>query len=205
MSKQNLNSLTSLFAGKTSEPKDVKSGNSVDATSGPVICGDLDIRIDRDAHWFYHGTPIGRKELVKLFSSVLQRDDDGSYWLVTPVEKGRILVEDVPFAAVEMDVDGTGQEQKISFRTNVDEIVIAGKANPIRVDIDSETKEPSPYVLVRDGLEARLTRSVYYELVELGVEEEVDGALKYGIWSGGEFFVIGSLDEADDKSAGDAC
>ncbi len=195
MSKQKLNSLTSLIAGKTPEPDAGVSGNSVDATSGPTICGDLDIRIDRDAHWFYHGTPIGRKELVKLFASVLQRDDDGTYWLVTPAEKGRILVDDVPFAAVEMEAEGDGKAQTIRFRTNVDEIVIAGKENPIRVDVDLVTQEPSPYVHVRDGLEARLTRSVYYQLVDLGVEEDVDGKLRYGVWSGGEFFVIGSLDD----------
>lgn len=160
------------------------------------ICGDLDIRIGWDGTWFYHGTPIGRKALVKLFSTVLQRDANGEYWLVTPVEKGRIEVEDAPFVAVELFVEGAGPEQVLKLRTNVDDIVAVDADHPLRVTQDSESGEPRPYVLVRDGLEARLNRPVFYELVELGEERQVDGDARLAVRSAGELFDLGSL-EAD--------
>lgn len=162
---------------------------------GPELCGDIDIRIGRDGTWFYHGSPIGRKPLVKLFAGVLRRDEAGDYWLVTPAEKARIRVEDAPFTAVEMQVTGAGESQNLSFRTNVDENLTAGPTHPIRVEIDPETGEPAPYVLVRDGLEALIVRSVFYDLVEIGVEERHDGHTVLGVWSGGEFFPIGRLED----------
>ncbi len=159
-----------------------------------TICGDLDMRIARDGTWFYHGSPIGRKRLVKLFASVLRREDDGHYYLVTPVEKGRVEVVDAPFVAVAMDVSGDGPGQRLTFRTNIDEEVVADDAHPIRVDHNQLTGEPSPYVLVRDGLEALIGRAVYYDLVERGVEKEVEGENLFGVWSSGVFFALGRVE-----------
>jgi len=160
-------------------------------------CGVFDIRINRDGLWFYHGTPIGRRELVKLFASVLRRDDDGRYLLETPAERGVIEVEDAPFLAVELTVEGAGRSQRLIFRTNIDENVVADADHPLRIATDPETGEPSPYVEVRNGLEARLARPVYYELVELGDEETINGEVQYGVWSAGTFFVLGTLDGED--------
>src|SRR4051812_24678800 len=130
-------------------------------------CGDFDMRIARDGTWFYRGSPIGRKPLVKLFSTVLRREN-GEFWLVTPVERGRILVDDTPFVAVEVDAVGDGPERRLTFRTNVDDIVTADEEHPIRVDHDPASGAPSPYITVRKGLEARILRPVYYHLVEMG-------------------------------------
>lgn len=159
----------------------------------PDNCGDLGIRIDRSGGWFYHGSPINRKEMVCLFAAMLERHDDGTYWLVTPDEKGMIDVEDVPFLAVEMFTHSSGRELVVSFRTNMDEIVTVDADHPLRIAECADTGEPLPYVHVRDGLEARLTRSVYYELVARGFEEKVDGVDLYGLWSNGTFFPLGRL------------
>lgn len=154
------------------------------------FCGDLDMRIARDGTWYYLGSPIGRKPLVKLFSSVLQRDDDGQYWLVTPVERGRVVVDDAPFTAVELSVSGTGRDQTLRFRTNIDAWVEAGPAHPIRVAFAPETGEPTPYILVRDRLEALILRPVYYELANLSVTQQHQGEDHLGIWSNGTFFPL---------------
>lgn len=164
---------------------------------GQTLCGDLDMRIDRNGVWYYHGSPIGRKELVRLFSTVLRRDDAGDYWLITPAELGRIEVEDAPFMAVELTSTGDGADRVITFRTNVDTFVSADGDHPIRVDIDPDTGEPSPYVVMDGRLEARLTRSVYYDLVGLGTEEKIDGGRSFGVWSGGAFFALGNLETAE--------
>jgi hypothetical protein len=162
---------------------------------GAANCGDFGIAIGRDGTWYYHGSPIGRKPLVKLFASVLRRDDDsGEYWLVTPVERGRILVEDVPFTAVEVTAEGEGSHQILRFRTNLDDEIEAGPQHPIRVDHDHASGSPSPYVHVRGGLEARILRSVYYHLVELGSEETIAGESQFGVWSHGCFFPLGSVE-----------
>lgn len=172
------------------------SGNSSSAMAAstrkrlPIDCGDLEMRIARDGTWFYRGSPIGRLPLVKLFASVLRREADGRYWLVTPAERGRIEVEDVPFLAVAMTVEGEGRDQRLIFRTNLDEFVTAGADNPLRVET-AASGEPVPYILVRDGLEARLARPVFYELVELGTEEPIGEATRFGVWSGGVFFRLG--------------
>jgi hypothetical protein len=158
-----------------------------------VNCGRIDMRIARDGKWFYHGTPIPRKEMVCLFASTLTRRADSSYWLVTPNEEAEIEVEDVPFLAVEMFTCSAGREMVLSFRTNVDEIVTVDADHPLRVVDDGGGKPP--YLTVRDGLEARLTRSVYYELVALGVEEKIGEARLYGIWSNGIFYSLGQLDD----------
>ena len=158
-----------------------------DLTSGPETCGEIDIRIARDGSWFYHGSPITRKPLVKLFASVLRRNSDGAYWLVTPAERVRIRVDDAPFVAVALDAEGKGRAARLTFTTNVDDTVTAGSNNPIRVAFHAATREPSPYVRVRDGLEALISRPVYYELVALG---ETHGA-SFGVWSDGAFFALG--------------
>ena len=157
----------------------------------PLIdCGDLDIRIARDGTWSYRGSPIGRLPLVKLFASVLRREADGRYWLVTPAERGHIEVDDVPFLGVALTVEGEGRNQQLIFRTNLDEFVTAGADNPLRVETAADG-EPAPYILVRDGLEARLARPVFYDLVELGTEERVGDTIQFGVWSQGMFFRLG--------------
>jgi len=176
------------------------SGNSSPAgrpglRRAPAELADLDMRIARDGTWYYRGSPINRIPLVKLFASVLRRESDGSYWLLTPAERGRVVVEDVPFVAVAVEVQGTGRGQQLIFRTNLDEIVTAGPDHPLRVETAADGT-PAPYILVRPGLEARLARPVFYELAELGHEEQVGGKEQFGIWSGGMFFRLGEI-EAD--------
>ena len=159
----------------------------------PVECGDLPFLIRRDGTWLYRGSPIQRKELVCLFASVLKRAPDGSFWLETPAERGRIDVEDAPFVAVELDWTGDGRHQTLSFRTNVDRVVTAGPDYPIRIAHDVLTCEPTPYILVRPGIEARINRAVYYELVALAVPEWVGCRRMLGVWSCGRFFPLGEL------------
>lgn len=154
----------------------------------PPFCGDLDMRIARDGTWFYLGTPIGRAPLVKLFSSILRKDGD-DYFLVTPVEKVGITVDDAPFVAVDFDAVGSGQAQKLRFETHVGDRFIAGPDNPIRVAYDTDG-EPSPYVLVRRNLEALIDRKSFYRLVELGTHAAHDGQQWFGLWSGGTFFPV---------------
>jgi len=149
----------------------------------PPFCGDLDMRIARDGTWFYLGTPIGRKPLVKLFSSIIRKDGD-DYFLVTPVEKVGITVEDAPFLAVDFEA----RDQCVTFTTNVGEEIVAGPENPIRVTLDPETGEPSPYVLVRTNLEALIDRKSFYRLVDQGEPFTVDGVDWFGVWSSGQFF-----------------
>lgn len=153
----------------------------------PPFCGDLDMRIARDGTWFYLGTPIGRKPLVKLFSSVLKREGD-DYFLVTPVEKVGITVDDAPFVAIDFHIEGEGRAQRVTFTTQVDDEVTAGPEHPIRVTRDPETGEPAPYVMIRAGMEALIDRKSFYRLVEIGTEAETGGVEQFGIWSDGEFF-----------------
>jgi len=160
----------------------------------PVELRGLDMRIARDGTWYYRGSPINRMPLVKLFASVLRRESDGSYWLVTPAERGRVEVEDAPFIAVAVERDGEGSGQNLIFRTNLDEIVTAGANHPLRVDTAADGT-PAPYVLVKPGLEARLSRPVFYDVVDWGEEAPGDGETRLGVWSGGMLFDLGSLDE----------
>jgi len=155
----------------------------------PPFCGDLDIRIARDGTWFYLGTPIGRAPLVRLFSTILKLED-GKYFLVTPVEKVGITVDDAPFVAVDFTATGTGRDQRLTFETNVGDFAEAGPAHPIRVVRDPATGEPAPYVMIRAGLEALIDRKSFYRLVELGMHEEHEGARWFGLWSGGVFFPV---------------
>lgn len=154
--------------------------------AGSVADEAYDIRIARDGTWFHEGSPIGRKGLVRLFASVLRRDDAGDYWLVTPAERGRIRVDDAPFVAVAAEIEGAGRDQTIRFRTSIDDEVTADADHPIRVAVDPKSGEPSPYVLVRGRLEALIARAVYYDLAERTVEQ--DGRM--GIWSAGTFFPL---------------
>jgi hypothetical protein len=168
-------------------------------------CGSFDIRIGRCGTWYYRGSPIGRKELCCLFASVLRREPDGSFWLETPVERGRIEVEDSPFVAVELfwrdctPVEGGPRRQCLTFRTNLDELVTADAQHPIRVALDPRTREPRPYLTVRPGLEARIARPVFYEMVALAEPETIGGRAVLGVWSEGVFFPIDeqpALDQA---------
>jgi uncharacterized protein len=155
----------------------------------PPHCGDLDIRISRDGTWFYMGTPIGRPELVRLFSTILRKDGD-SYVLVTPVEKVGITVEDAPFVAVDFELEGSGQAQTLTFTTNVADTVKAGPDAPIRIERDPKTGEPSPYVRIRANLDALIDRKSFYRLVDIGTSEIHEGNDWFGVWSGGQFFPI---------------
>ncbi|UWQ24501.1 DUF1285 domain-containing protein [Leisingera aquaemixtae] len=151
----------------------------------PPFCGDLDIRIARDGSWHYLGTPFTRFELVKLFASILKLED-GKYYLVTPVEKVGITVEDAPFVAVDFDAAGQGRAQVITFTTNIGDTAAAGPEHPIRVTRDGDSGEPAPYVMIRAGLEALIDRKSFYRLAELG-EHHDDW---FGVWSGGKFFPL---------------
>lgn len=150
----------------------------------PPFCGDIDMRIAQDGTWFYMNSPIGRKPLVKLFASVLRHDDDGRYYLVTPVEKCGIRVDDAPFTAIRMRVEGKGQEQIIKFETNVDDEVTVDAEHPLWFAVEEKTDGLKPYVLVRARLEALVSRALFYDLVAAGsVRDEW-----FGVWSSGRFF-----------------
>jgi hypothetical protein len=152
----------------------------------PPYCGDIGMKIRADGVWIYGGTPIGRMPLVKLFAGVLRKDADGKHYLVTPVEKVDVAVADAPFLAVEMEVQGSGREQTLVFRTNVDDVVTAGPEHPIRFAVEPGSQGLKPYLHVRGRLEALVTRALYYDLVELAVDD--GGGL--GLWSGGAFFAM---------------
>ena len=162
----------------------------------PPFCGDLDIRIARDGTWFYLGTPIGRVELVKLFGSILKREGD-AFFLVTPVEKVGIKVDDAPFVAVDFSAEGQGRDQRLTFETSLGDSATAGPDHPIRVVRDPGTGEPSPYVEIRSGLEALIDRKSFYRLTEFGAEHRVNGENWFGVWSGGAFFPMIPADALD--------
>jgi hypothetical protein len=160
----------------------------------PPFCGDLDMRIAADGTWFYLKTPIGRPALVKLFSSVLKREGE-KFFLVTPVEKIGITVDDAPFTAVEMKQEGEGASRTLSFRTNVDEWVTCGPEHALRFEPEQETGGLKPYLHVRRDLWALVTRALFYDLVELGEEREIDGRRMFGVASGAEFYAMVPADE----------
>lgn len=153
----------------------------------PPYCGDIGLSISPDGRWHYQGSPIPRLALVKLFARVLRRDEDGRYFLVTPAEKVDVAVADAPFLAVEVQVEGSGREQSLLFRTNVDDVVRCGPEHPLRFVVGDPDYGFKPYVHVRGRLEALVTRAVVYDLVELASEGEGGG---HGIWSGGAFFPL---------------
>ncbi|WP_313203490.1 DUF1285 domain-containing protein [Pseudomonas sp.] len=156
----------------------------------PDFCGDIDMRIARDGTWYYLGTPIGRKPMVRLFSTIIRRDGD-DYFLITPVEKVGIRVDDAPFVAVSLEVLGSGEAQVLRFTSNVEDQAEAGPQHPLRVEIDPDTQEPSPYVLMRSNLEALIHRNVFYQLADLAVPRVIDGEEWLGVWSHGVFYPIG--------------
>lgn len=155
----------------------------------PPYCGEIDIRIGRDGLWYYLGTPIGRQPLVNLFASIL-KVEEGRYFLVTPVEKVGIRVDDVPLFAWDVEARGTGRDQEIALFTRTGDEVVAGPDHPIRVTRDPEDGEPSPYVMIRRGLEARIDRKTFYRLIDLCVHETLDGVRWFGLWSRGTFFPV---------------
>lgn len=160
----------------------------------PADCGDIDMRIAVDGTWFYLGTPIGRPQLVRLFSTILKREDSGRYVLVTPVEKVGIKVEDAPFIAVRVDAEGEGAARRLKFMTNVGDVAVAGPEHPIRVEFHGPEREPRPYILVRGKLEARIARAVFYELVNMADERPTAMGRELGLMSDGVFFSLGSPD-----------
>jgi hypothetical protein len=166
----------------------------------PPFCGDIDMEIRADGTWFYMGTPIGRAPLVQLFSSVLRKDEDGKTYLVTPVEKVGIRVIDAPFVAVEMNASERDGQQVLTFRTNVGDVIEAGKDHPLRFPDHGKDSELKPYLHVRGRLEALVSRAVMYELVELGEVAEVAGREMFVVHSGSEIFPIMPADELEAAS-----
>lgn len=164
----------------------------------PPFCGDIDLTIKKDGSWTYMGTPITRQKLVKLFASVLKHEDDGKYYLVTPVEKIGITVEDLPFMAISMEVKGEAEEQIISFETNMQNSVIAGKEHDLSFTEEGDTAEIKPSIIIRANLKARLTRSLYYQLTDLAVPHKINDREYLGVWSAGEFFPMAERDECID-------
>jgi hypothetical protein len=155
----------------------------------PPYCGDIGLKIRRDGVWLYRDSPIGRASLVKLFASILRKDSDGKTYLVTPAEKVDVAIEDAPFLAVELATEGSGREQAVVLRTNVDDVVTVDKEHPLRFARAEPDGGLKPYVLVRGRLEALATRSVYTELVALA--EASDAGTSLGVWSGGVWWEMG--------------
>jgi hypothetical protein len=168
----------------------------------PEFCGDLDMEIKADGTWFYLGTPIGRMPLVQLFASVLRKDEDGKTYLVTPVEKVGIRVEDAPFVAVEMNASGEGEAQVLTFRTNVGDVVAAGPEHPLRFVDEEGTDGLKPYLLVRGRLEALVARPVMYEIAEIGEEVDIDGVTMFAVRSKGAVFPVMPMERLQRLSGG---
>lgn len=154
----------------------------------PEHCGDSEMRIASDGTWFHQGSPIGRKEMVRLFSTILRREADGGYVLVTPVEKLSIEVEDAPFIAVELSTEGAGESRTLAFRLNTGDLVMADGEH--RLSIRGTAEEPRPYLHVRNGLEALVARTVFYELAAIALEEQESADAPIGLWSNGTFFAL---------------
>lgn len=155
----------------------------------PPYCGELDMRIRRDGSWWYLGTPIGREALVRLFSTILKREGD-RYFLVTPVEKVGIIVDDVPFLADDFTRSGTGRDQVLTFTTRTGDEAVLGQDHPLRVERDPSTAEPSPYVLIRNDLWALIDRKSFFRLVDLCCHEPWSGQSWFGLWSSGIFYPV---------------
>jgi hypothetical protein len=185
MAKPDPNTLAAQIADKKLPP--VEQWN-------PPLSGTMDLRIARDGTWHHDGRPIRRASLVRLFSTILRRDDDGDYYLLTPLEKWRIQVEDAPFLAVSLELDGSGSEQIIRFETNVGDHIEAGPEHAIDVEYTEPDGEPAPYIHVRGRLRALLTRALFLELAELAEVGELADEPCYGVWSGGVFFRLGPLE-----------
>lgn len=157
----------------------------------PEHCADMDIEILSDGRWLHDGHPITRPALVKLFSTILRKDKDGCTYLVTPVEKVKVRVARAPFIATSVQIQGKGTGQTLFFTTNVDDVVRCGPERPLRVQTDPDTLQPLPFVMVRHGLEALISRSVFYQLVDLAVEHDLGEGIQLGVWSDEAFFALG--------------
>ncbi|KAB1115688.1 DUF1285 domain-containing protein [Neorhizobium galegae] len=203
MAAQTINSasdaagLAALISRASEQAGDGKRGLPPVDKWNPPFCGDIDMEIRADGTWFYMGTPIGRAPLVRLFSTVLRRDEDGRTYLVTPVEKVGIRVVDAPFLAVEMQVTQREGRQVLTFRTNVGDVVEAGAEHPLRFEIAGENRELKPYLTVRGRLEALVSRAVMYDLVELGEAIVIDGVPMFSVCSGTEVFPVMPKAELD--------
>lgn len=162
----------------------------------PPFSGDMDMRIAVDGRWYHEGAVIRREALVRLFASILKLEEDGCYYLVSPVEKFRIQVDDAPFVAIQMETEGAGKSQYLMFTTNVGDQIQAGNDFPITVQIDDQGN-PRPYILVRRNLKALIGRNVFYQMVGLGEEIERNGKPVLGVWSAGKFFELGELEKTD--------
>jgi hypothetical protein len=185
MAKAGQGGLDAIAAGL---PRENKGPPPVELWN-PPFCGDIDMRIAADGTWFYQKSPIGRLALVKLFASVLKREGD-KHFLVTPVEKVGIEVEDAPFLAVEMKTSRVDDGQVLEFRTNVDDWVTAGPGHALRFELQSESGGLKPYLHVRRNLWAKVTRPLFYDLVALGEERDVSGKAMFGVASQDEFFAM---------------
>ena len=188
-----------IFRGpKFNRPKPA----GIKTTPRQVIFTNIGMHIDRNGIWSYQGSPINRPEIVKLFASILRRDKAGSYWLITPSEVAPVEVDDAPFIIIGFHVEGRHHHQYITFLTNVGISVTANKNHPLRIKINCETSEPSPYVILDHGIEAKINRPTYYDLVMLAVEEKVRGKKTFGVWSGDVFHKLCDLNEFDNIRTG---
>jgi hypothetical protein len=190
-------SLAALISRAAGDSGDGKRGLPPVETWNPPFCGDIDMEIRSDGTWFYMGTPIGRAPLVRLFSTVLRRDEDGKTYLVTPMEKVGIRVVDAPFLAVEMTATIRDGEQVLTFRTNVGDVVEAGAEQPIRFAVHGDNNELKPYLHVRGRLEALVSRAVMYDLIERGETLDIDGVPMFCTRSGGTVFPVMPAAELD--------
>ena len=186
-----LEDLMTALADSSGERRPVERWN-------PDFCGEIDIVIKSDGRWFHDGSEIKRQPLVKLFASVLRKDEDGVTYLVTPVEKLAIQVEKAHFLAVRLDAKGESEDQRLFFTTNLGDVIEASAENMIRVETHKESGEPAPFINVWGRLEATLTRPVFYELVDLAIARETTKGVQYGVWGGGEFFPLGPVEALHD-------
>ena len=193
--------LAALISRASEQSGDGKRGLPPVERWNPPFCGDIDMEIRADGTWFYMGTPIGRQPLVRLFSTVLRKDEDGKTYLVTPVEKLGIRIADAPFISVEMSVTESEGQQVLTFRTNVGDVVEAGGEHRLRFAIAGENAELKPYLHVRGRLEALVSRAVMYDLVALGETTEIDGIEMFAVRSGGMTFGIMPVQELEALSA----
>lgn len=184
------------IAKKVSKTK-VKNINNPDISGwNPDFSGEMDMRIAVDGRWYHEGSEINREALVRTFASILRLENDECYYLVTPVEKFRIQVDDAPFVVVDMITDGVAENQKLTFITNVGDLILVGSECPITVIMDTKGN-PRPYVIVRHNLKALISRNIFYQLVDLGEEITKDNVTKFGVWCSGEFFELGTLHDTE--------
>ncbi|NWJ26803.1 DUF1285 domain-containing protein [Rhizobium sp. RM] len=189
--------LAAMISRAAEQTGDAKRGPAPVERWNPPFCGNIDMEIRADGTWFYMGTPIGRAPLVRLFSTVLRKDEDGQTYLVTPVEKVAIKVADAPFIAVEMIVTEKEGEPRLAFRTNVGDVVEIGEDHPLRFEIAGENNELKPYILVRGRLEALVSRAVMYDLVACGEIVDMDGRAMFAVRSGKSVFAVMPADELE--------